>query len=68
MLFIILTVTPIFCGLTYVAYGSNGYNSFPLPQILVASLGVVIAVLTVPFWAIITLASIGDKIAAEREF
>jgi hypothetical protein len=68
MLYILLFLTPIFSGLTYLAYGNDNYNSFPQPQILVASFGVLVAVLTVPFWTIITLASIGDKIAAEREF
>lgn len=60
-----LLLFPSFSGAAYLIWGENGYNSFPIPEILTGTLGILIVLVTIPFWAVITLASIGSQMDAE---
>lgn len=53
---------PLFTGVTFALWGDDGYNSFPLPEYLTATFGAAIAFITIPWWSIMTLVSIGDRI------
>lgn len=65
MVYVGLTLLPAFTAVTYALWGLDGYNSFPLPELLVGVFGVLIAVMTVPIWAVMALATIGSRILDE---
>jgi hypothetical protein len=52
---------PIFVLISWLCWGNDGYNSFPLPQILVASFGAFLGLVTTPLWAAVLLADMGDR-------
>lgn len=66
MIFIALTLLPIFTGVTYALYDMEGYNDFPQPQILVGVFGVLIVFVTMPFWTINTLAVVGYRLLDDK--
>ena len=55
-----LLIWPIACGVCFAVYGHKGYNDFPIPQWSSAIVGGVCALLTCPFWAIITMVRVGE--------
>ena len=66
MVFTFILQWPIFCIITYILYGNNTYNSFPLPEILTATFGAVNAALTCPFFALITIVTMGTRMKEEN--
>jgi preprotein translocase subunit SecE len=57
-----LTLFPVCVGISYFCWGLDGYKVFPWQgEIITGVLGVIIAVITIPFWAMIALGSIGSR-------
>ena len=67
MVFVFVLVFPSFCLVTYSLWGENGYNSFPLPQYLTATFGGLIALVSVPFWSMMSLVYIGRRVVTEND-
>ncbi len=55
-------IWPIACGVCYSLYGHKGYNDYPVPQWASVIVGGVCALITCPFWAIITMVRVGEMI------
>ena len=66
MVFVFVLVFPSFCLVVYALWGSNGYNSFPLPQYLTATFGGVIAAVSVPLWSVMSLVYVGTRVVSEE--
>jgi hypothetical protein len=54
-------IWPIACGVCFALYGHNGYNDFPIPQWSSAIVGGACSLITCPFWAIITMVRVGER-------
>ncbi len=61
-----LTLLPMFTAITFALFGTDGYNDFPQPQILVGLFGALISLFTLPFWAINTLSYVGYRMLEEK--
>ncbi len=48
-------------------WGNDGYNDFPLPQILSGWFGAALVLLDAPIWTIIVMASLGRRMILEEE-
>ncbi len=66
MVLIGLTLLPVFTVITFALYGLDEYNGFPQPEILVGIFGVLIVLLTAPFWTINTLAYVGYRLLDDK--
>jgi hypothetical protein len=55
-----LAIWPIACIVCYSLYGHSGYNDYPIPQWSSAIVGGVCALITCPFWAIISMVRVGE--------
>lgn len=56
-----LTLLPVFTLCTWLLYGNDHYSSFPQPEFLVSVFGALVALFTIPFWAIFTLIDVGRE-------
>lgn len=65
MLLSFILMFPVFLGIAYVLFGEDRYNDFD-PEFLVAFFGIALVFITIPLWALVTLASIGDRLADEK--
>lgn len=57
---------PLFTGITYAIWGLDGYNSYPQPEFIAATLGGVLAFATCPVWTLVTLLNLGKRIQLEE--
>jgi len=57
---------PIFTGVSWSIWGDTNYNSFPQPAYMTATFSGAMAILSTPFMAIVTLASLGERIESEK--
>jgi hypothetical protein len=62
----IILVPPII-GTSYGIWGNKDYTAPFLPELILAVYGSLLAVVTVPAWALMTLADIGDRIDDEKK-
>jgi hypothetical protein len=63
MIMSFVVIWPIACGVCYSLYGHKGYDDYPTPQWSSAIVGGVCALITCPFWAIITMVRVGEQVA-----
>ena len=62
IIFVFFMLWPLFTLITYATYGNGQIHSTSMmPEYLCASIGFLTAFITIPFWAIITLGSIGTR-------
>lgn len=57
---------PLFTGITYAIWGLDGYNSYPQPEFIAATLGGVLALATCPVWTLVSLLNLGKRIQLEE--
>lgn len=58
---------PLFTGVTYAIWGLDGYNSYPQPEFIAATLGAVLALVTCPAWTLVSLLDMGKRIQEESK-
>jgi hypothetical protein len=62
ILYVFILLYPLALLISYLVWGLYRYREFNLqPEILCAFLGSMIAIITVPIWSIMALASVGEK-------
>jgi hypothetical protein len=61
-----LVLLPGSIAITYALYGEDNYNDFPQPQILVGLFGVLLALFTIPIWALMSLVQVGIAMTETR--
>jgi hypothetical protein len=61
-----LTLLPLFTFVTWLLYGDDNYNDFPQPEILDSIFGVLLALMTIPIWAVMTLAYVGSRLLEDK--
>jgi hypothetical protein len=66
MLMSFVVIWPIACGVCYHLYGHKSYNDYPIPQWSSALVGGVCALITCPFWAIITMVRVGEMASSSE--
>jgi hypothetical protein len=62
MIYAFLATWPISVLFSWLIWGTNGYNDYPLPELLIGGLGSLIALLTIPLWAVLILGDLGDRL------
>lgn len=60
-----ILVWPLFTGITYSIWGNDGYNSYPQPEFISATLGGILAMISCPIWALISMIHMGKRIEEE---
>jgi hypothetical protein len=58
-----ILVWPLIVFVSWLIWGGNGYNDYPVPQILNGVCSVLGVIVTMPVWAVICLTDIGDRLA-----
>lgn len=53
---------PVSVFICWIVWGNNGYNDYPLPELLIAIYGVFLVVVTLPFWGLMILCDLGARI------
>jgi hypothetical protein len=61
-----VTLLPLYTLITWLLYGEENYNDFPQPELLTAIFGFFLAIFTMPIWAIMTLAHVGERFLAVK--
>lgn len=59
-------VWPIICAVSAAFWGNDGYNDYPLPEYLSAVEGAVVAMITCPFWALISMTAVAERLQLEN--
>lgn len=54
---------PVSVFICWILWGNDHYNDYPLPEILIAVYGVLLVVVTLPFWGLMILADLGDRLS-----
>jgi hypothetical protein len=66
--FVGLALWPLFSGVSYLIWEKRGYGDFPLPEAITSFMGLLITIMTVPFWAVMILMRVGRKIQQDQPF
>lgn len=53
---------PLSVFVCWIVWGNNNYNDYPLPEILIALYGVLLVFVTLPFWGLMVLADLGERL------
>jgi hypothetical protein len=57
-----LLTWPLAVAVCWFIWGNDGYNDYPLPEILIAIFGVLLVLVTLPFWGLMILADLGGRL------
>ena len=53
---------PLSVFICWIVWGNNGYNDYPLPELLIGIYGIFLVLVTLPFWGLMILADLGSRI------
>jgi hypothetical protein len=66
MVFVGVTLLPVYIIMTWLWFGQDNYNDFPQPQLLCSVFGIFLVLMTSPIWAIMTLAYVGHRLIEDK--
>jgi hypothetical protein len=66
MVYIAVTLLPVYILITWFWFGEDNYNDFPQPQLLCSTFGFFLVLMTSPIWAIMTLSYVGHRLIEDK--
>lgn len=55
---------PLSVFICWIIWGNDHYNDYPLPEILISVYGVILVWVTIPFWGLMILADLGERLSS----